>query len=71
MNKCRRGSFLQIPPNRLSDAGIISPLLIFTDGVSGTAMFGFTTSEEAVVQLNVNGPWTVTYINPADDLRKK
>lgn len=37
----------------------------------GTAMFGFTKGEETVVQLNVNGPWTVTYMNPADDPRKK
>jgi quercetin dioxygenase-like cupin family protein len=29
------------------------------------------TSEEAIFQLNVTGPWGVTYINPADDPRKK
>jgi hypothetical protein len=28
------------------------------------------TSEETVFQLNVTGPWTVTYLNPADDPRK-
>ena len=28
------------------------------------------TSEETIFQLNVIGPWTVTYINPADDPRK-
>jgi quercetin dioxygenase-like cupin family protein len=38
---------------------------------AGTSMFGFTTAEETVIQLNVDGPWTVTYINPADDPRKK
>jgi anti-sigma factor ChrR (cupin superfamily) len=27
--------------------------------------------EEVVVQLNGTGPWGVTYINPADDPRKK
>lgn len=27
--------------------------------------------EETVVQLNSTGPWSVTYINPADDPRKK
>jgi anti-sigma factor ChrR (cupin superfamily) len=27
--------------------------------------------EETVVQLNGNGPWAITYINPADDPRKK
>ena len=29
------------------------------------------TKEEVIFQLNVEGPWTVTYVNPADDPRKK
>jgi quercetin dioxygenase-like cupin family protein len=29
------------------------------------------TKEETVVQLNVTGPWGITYVNPADDPRKK
>jgi quercetin dioxygenase-like cupin family protein len=29
------------------------------------------TKEETIFQLNVMGPWTVTYVNPADDPRKK
>lgn len=29
------------------------------------------TEEETIFQLNVNGPWTVTYLNPADDPRKR
>ena len=29
------------------------------------------TKEEVVVQLNGTGPWGITYINPADDSRKK
>ena len=29
------------------------------------------TKEEAVVQLNGTGPWGITYVNPADDPRKK
>jgi quercetin dioxygenase-like cupin family protein len=28
------------------------------------------TQDETVVQLNVQGPWGVTYVNPADDPRK-
>lgn len=28
------------------------------------------TSEETIFQLNVTGPWGVTYLNPADDPRK-
>jgi hypothetical protein len=27
--------------------------------------------EEVIVQLNGTGPWSVTYVNPADDPRKK
>jgi len=29
------------------------------------------TAEETIFQLNVTGPWTVTYLNPADDPRKQ
>jgi mannose-6-phosphate isomerase-like protein (cupin superfamily) len=29
------------------------------------------TNEEAVIQLNVTGPWGVTYVDPADDPRKE
>jgi len=29
------------------------------------------TKEETVIQLNVMGPWGVTYVNPADDPRKQ
>ena len=29
------------------------------------------TKEETVVQLNGVGPWGITYVNPADDPRKK
>lgn len=29
------------------------------------------TKEETVVQLNVEGPWGIAYVNPADDPRKK
>ena len=33
-------------------------------------MFGFA-KEETIIQVNAEGPWGVTYINPADDPRKK
>jgi len=36
----------------------------------GTRHFA-TTSEETVVQVHGVGPWTITYVNPADDPRKK
>jgi mannose-6-phosphate isomerase-like protein (cupin superfamily) len=29
------------------------------------------TAAEAIFQLNVTGPWTVTFLDPADDPRKK
>ena len=29
------------------------------------------TKEETVIQVNATGPWTLTYVNPADDPRKK
>ncbi|HEU4367997.1 MAG TPA: cupin domain-containing protein [Methylomirabilota bacterium] len=36
----------------------------------GTRHFGWT-KDETIVQLHGVGPWTVTYVNPADDPRKK
>jgi quercetin dioxygenase-like cupin family protein len=36
----------------------------------GMAHFAFA-DEDTVVQLNSTGPWGITYINPADDPRKK
>jgi hypothetical protein len=29
------------------------------------------TKDETIIQLNVTGPWVITYVNPADDPRKK
>jgi hypothetical protein len=29
------------------------------------------TAEETIFQLNVTGPWSVTYLDPADDPRSK
>ena len=37
---------------------------------AGTPMFGYT-KEETVIQLHGVGPWGLTYVNPADDPRKK
>jgi hypothetical protein len=36
----------------------------------GMAMFAFT-KEETVLQVHGTGPWGVTYLDPADDPRKK
>jgi quercetin dioxygenase-like cupin family protein len=35
-----------------------------------TPMFGYT-KEDTVIQLHGIGPWGLTYLNPADDPRKK
>ncbi len=35
-----------------------------------TAHFAFT-SEETVVQISTMGPWSLTYVNPADDPSRK
>ena len=37
----------------------------------GKPMFAYTTDKEAVVQLNGNGPWGLTYLEPADGAEKK
>lgn len=29
------------------------------------------TDEEAVIQISTTGPWSVNYLNPADDPRNK
>jgi hypothetical protein len=34
------------------------------------AHFAFA-DEDTVIQLNSMGPWGLTYVNPADDPRKK
>jgi len=36
-----------------------------------TTHFGWTQSEETIVQVHGVGPWGITYVNPADDPRKK
>ncbi|HEV2431170.1 MAG TPA: hypothetical protein VGT43_06625 [Burkholderiales bacterium] len=36
----------------------------------GVPMFGCT-KEETIIQLHGVGPWGITYLNPADDPRKK
>jgi quercetin dioxygenase-like cupin family protein len=36
----------------------------------GMAHFAFA-DEDTVIQLNSTGPWSLTYVNPADDPRKK
>src|SRR5262245_28134704 len=36
----------------------------------GTAHF-VSTNEQTIVQISTNGPWGLTYINPADDPRQK
>jgi len=35
------------------------------------AHYVWTGDEEVIVQIEATGPWGITYINPADDPRKK
>jgi len=36
-----------------------------------TPHFAYTTDEPVEIQLHGVGPWGITYLNPADDPRKK
>lgn len=36
-----------------------------------TGMYGFTKEQATVIQLNVQGPWDVHYLNSADDPRQR
>ncbi len=37
----------------------------------GRPMFAYTTNKEVVLQLHGNGPWGLTYLDPADGSAKK
>lgn len=37
----------------------------------GEPMFAYTTNKEAILQLHGNGPWGLTYLDPADAAAKK
>jgi quercetin dioxygenase-like cupin family protein len=37
----------------------------------GKPMFAYTTDKEAILQLHGNGPWGLTYLDPADGSAKK
>ena len=37
----------------------------------GKPMFAYTTDNEVIAQLHGNGPWGLTYLDPADDSPKK
>ena len=51
------------------DAGATRPLVAgtYSSMPPGMTHFGWM-SGETVLQLSTMGPWTVTYVNPADDL---
>lgn len=38
---------------------------------SGLPMYAYTGDEPVVVQLNGEGPWGITYLDPADDPRRQ
>jgi quercetin dioxygenase-like cupin family protein len=58
------GDKLDTKATRALGAGSIAIMQV------GTRHFAWT-KEETVVQVHGVGPWTVTYVNPADDPRKK
>jgi ChrR-like protein with cupin domain len=54
------------------DAGATTPMGPGTVLLMSPGMPHFVwTNEETIFQLNVEGPWGVTYVDPADDPRKK
>jgi len=52
------------------DAAEVLPVGAFSSMPAGMKHFAFT-KENTVIQLNGQGPWGITYLNPADDPRKK
>ena len=58
------GDKLDTKATRALGAGSIAIMQV------GTRHFAWT-KEETVVQVHGVGPWTVTYVNPGDDPRKK
>lgn len=54
------------------DAGATTPMKAGTVLLMSAGMPHFVwTKEETIFQLNVEGPWGVAYVDPADDPRKK
>lgn len=51
-----------------ADAGTELPVGAYAALAPGVAHFAWTT-QESVIQLNNIGPWSLTYVNPADDPR--
>ena len=51
--------------------GMALPAGGFTVMPVKTPHFAYTTNEPVEIQLHGTGPWGITYLNPADDPRKK
>jgi len=56
----------KLDPQKTTGLGIGSAIII----PPKLNYFAWTT-EETIVQLNVTGPWGITYVDPTDDPRKK
>jgi hypothetical protein len=53
-------------------AQFTKPVFLGRDQLRENKMNHFAwTNEETIVQLSGMGPWGITYVNPADDPRKK
>ena len=51
--------------------GVPVPAGGFTVMPARTPHFAYTLAESVEIQLHSTGPWGITYLNPADDPRKK
>ena len=51
--------------------GVAVPTGGFTVMPARTPHFAYTLAESVEIQLHSTGPWGITYLNPADDPRKK
>ena len=51
--------------------GVAVPTGGFTVMPARTPHFAYTLAEPTEIQLHSTGPWGITYLNPADDPRKK
>jgi hypothetical protein len=58
--------------DKFSESALVAiPPGSFQSYTAKTVHFGATKDKEAIFQVNGNGPSDVTYLNPADDPRKK
>ena len=57
--------------NKFDKAGTLPLSSGYVAGISPKIPYFAWTNEETIIQVQGVGPWTVTYVNPDDDPRKK